>query len=83
VTSSPWKSNVAVPTCTSTTVTVTKLQTGPDNYVMQYYSATAPIRFNPIKGDSFLLDALISVLQVLVDQDVMCCEKTKGYPHFF
>jgi hypothetical protein len=26
---------------------------------------------------------LISVLQVLVDQDVMCCEKTKGYPHFF
>jgi hypothetical protein len=50
---------------------------------MQYYSATAPIRFNPIKGDSFLLDALISVLQVLVDQDVMCCEKTKGYPHFF
>ena len=83
VTSSPWKSNVAVPTCTSTTVTVTKLQTGPDNYVMQYYSATAPIRFNPIKGDSFLLDALISVLQVLVDQDVMCCEKKQKVIHIF
>lgn len=81
VTSSSWKSNVVVPTCTSTTVTVTKLQTGPDNYVMQYYSATAPIRFNPIKGDRFLLDVLKSVLQALVDQDVL--RKNKRLSTFF